>query len=493
MQERQKKFYEFGAFRLDAEECLLLRDCEPVRLQAKAFDTLLLLVQNSGHFITKDELLEKVWADSFVEENNLTKNIHALRKALNGEGEEFIETVPRRGYRFRAQVREVFADENLLVENQTKYRLVVKEEFTETDTSSFVPRKLMYLLTVFGAAILLGALAFAISTMRKAESKSAMLGASSTEAFEEYKQGRALWQTRSGENLHRATLLLESAVQKDPNFALAHAALADAYVFDYANWKKAETEATEALRIDPALGQPHATIGFARMFWEWRLGEANAEFKKAVDLSPNYATGHQWFSVNLSARGNYDGALSEMKRALELEPDSISIGADLCQAFYFAGKYDEALAQCQKILAIDPNFFNAHVYLYEIYNAMEMWDEAVSTYFKIEERSNLHLSAPDAFKKLREAYAKGGIRAFWRAQIDKLSKPFPERDCYKRAQIYARLGEEDKAVQELRGAYKNRDFNFVMVVGDPVFYDVRDNRDFVDLATEFAGDLKINY
>src|SRR5262245_53657178 len=121
MKERRKIFYEFGAFRLDSDERLLTCDGEPVRLQAKAFDTLLVLVQNNGRLISKEDLLGQVWADAFVEENNLTKNIYALRKALNDGGEEFIETVPRRGYRFRGEVREFSEDESLIFENQTKY------------------------------------------------------------------------------------------------------------------------------------------------------------------------------------------------------------------------------------------------------------------------------------------------------------------------------------------------------------------------------------
>lgn len=166
----RKIFYEFGAFRLSPDERLLLRrrrdqNDEPVHLQAKAFDTLLVLVENSGHLLTKEELLEKVWAESFVEENNLTKNISALRKALNDSGaEEFIETVPRRGYRFKADVHKVSTadaaaadDESFLLENQTKYRLVVKEEITETAEARKIssPKFKYFIFAVCAAAVLL--------------------------------------------------------------------------------------------------------------------------------------------------------------------------------------------------------------------------------------------------------------------------------------------------------------------------------------------------
>src|SRR5262245_52248128 len=104
-----KRIYEFGAFCLDAVEHLLLRNGESVPLTPKAFDLLLTLVEHHGHLLEKDELLKKVWPDTFVEEANLASNISQLRKALgDGEnGQRFIETMPKRGYRFVAGVKEV--------------------------------------------------------------------------------------------------------------------------------------------------------------------------------------------------------------------------------------------------------------------------------------------------------------------------------------------------------------------------------------------------
>lgn len=99
--------YEFGHFRIDPEERLLLRDGKPIPLTPKAFETLLALVENSGHVVRKDDLMKRVWPDAFVEEVNLAQNISAVRKALNGEGEQYIETVPKLGYRFIVKVSAV--------------------------------------------------------------------------------------------------------------------------------------------------------------------------------------------------------------------------------------------------------------------------------------------------------------------------------------------------------------------------------------------------
>jgi len=106
---KERHLYEFGPFRLEPAEHLLLRDGQVIPLAPKVFDTLLVLVQNSGHLVDKDELLRRVWPDTFVEEGNLTKNIFALRKILEGgrENEKFIETIPKRGYRFVAPITEL--------------------------------------------------------------------------------------------------------------------------------------------------------------------------------------------------------------------------------------------------------------------------------------------------------------------------------------------------------------------------------------------------
>jgi DNA-binding winged helix-turn-helix (wHTH) protein len=108
MKGRAKRFYVFGVFRIDVTERILFGEKGVVSLTPKAFDTLLVLVQNSGHVLSKDELMGLVWPDSFVEENNLAQNISALRKALGetGGGQKFIETVTKRGYRFIGNVRE---------------------------------------------------------------------------------------------------------------------------------------------------------------------------------------------------------------------------------------------------------------------------------------------------------------------------------------------------------------------------------------------------
>ena len=120
------RFYSFGAFRVDAQERLLFKGDREISLTPKVFDTLLALIENSSHVLTKKELMQKVWPDSFVEENNLAQNISLLRKAL---GETVIKTIPKRGYRFVADVSiSGDEDETMIVRERTRARIVVESD-----------------------------------------------------------------------------------------------------------------------------------------------------------------------------------------------------------------------------------------------------------------------------------------------------------------------------------------------------------------------------
>jgi pimeloyl-ACP methyl ester carboxylesterase/DNA-binding winged helix-turn-helix (wHTH) protein len=127
LKHKNKRFYVFGVFRIDVTERVLFNEKGPLLLTPKAFDTLLVLVENSGHVIGKKDLMEQVWPDSYVEENNLAQNISALRKVLGEGGPKFIETVPKRGYRFVADVTESSDDADLMVSERTRTRVIIEE------------------------------------------------------------------------------------------------------------------------------------------------------------------------------------------------------------------------------------------------------------------------------------------------------------------------------------------------------------------------------
>lgn len=470
-----KRFYEFDEFRVDIDERRLMRLGEPVQLTPKVFDILLTLVENCGHTVEKDRLMESVWADSFVEEGSLNRNVSTLRKVLGEDGHEprFIKTVPKRGYRFDGNVHEIVEeDEAVVVELRTKYSIAVSEQL-DTQSGRITSRLISSRLLI-GAASACVVLVLAVVWAVRAPTSDANSFAAeksnravAPQALGLYQRGRTLWQNRSVEGLHQATLDLEQAIRIDPQFALAHAALADAYAFDVSLWKKAEATANEAIRLDPQLGQPHATIGFIRTFWEWRFMDAEPHFRQAIALSPEYATGHQWYAYNLMIRNSVGTSLAEIKRARELEPDSLAINADMCQLLYFAMKYDQALDQCKKTQGIDPSFRPTYEHLYAIYSAKEMYPEAVEAYFKNEELNMTSSTPPARLDAFRKAYATGGIRGFWREHV-KMYSAYDRPHAYPLAQYHVRLGNTDEALFWFKRAAGERNFEFIFFTSDPL-------------------------
>ncbi len=458
-----KHSFEFDAFRVEVEERRLLRAGLPVTLASRDFDILLALIQNSGETVDKNDLMETVWENTFVEEGNLNRHVSTLRKILGDDpkSQRFIKTIPKRGYRFTADVREIVEQaETFSLESASRSKILIREETTEGFWTT--PRFVIAGVLVIALAGV-GWLGVGRNSVVGGKSEAVMRGTNDREAYELYLQGRALWQTRNAGDLHNATLLLEQAVAEDPIFALALAALADAYAFDYQNWKKAEAAALESIRLDPRLGEPHATLGFIQMFWGWKLRDAEDEFKQAIALSPDYATARQWYALNLAVTGHGGAALAEITRALELEPDSIPINTDLCQILYFSKRYDEAILQCRKVLERDTKATNAQLLLYDIYNAAGLYPEAVESFFR-SERSNSANWPPAELNKLRAAFRNGDIRDYWNAQITN-DRTRPTR----RAQHFARLGDADNALRSLEEAYEKRDFELVMFYSDPVF------------------------
>jgi hypothetical protein len=247
-------------------------------------------------------------------------------------------------------------DEDLVAEKVTKYRMAVRRD-TETHGNRDGGRKLtssgLLLVAAHGFRRNWSCGPFWRLTGRRRNTPDphsavkANRGTTNDKAFELYRSGRDSGQNRSALGLHQATSNLEHAASTiDPNFALAHAALADAYAFDVNLWRKAEAAANEAIRLDAGLGQPYATIGFVRTFWEWKLTEAEIVFQTGNFAQPRLRDRPSVYSINLVLRRRVGASLAEMGAApWKLEPASLAINADLCQVLYFAHKFDEALDQ----------------------------------------------------------------------------------------------------------------------------------------------------
>jgi tetratricopeptide (TPR) repeat protein len=190
------------------------------------------------------------------------------------------------------------------------------------------------------------------------------------EAYELYLKGRYFWNKRTGDDLRKSIEYLKQAIEKDPGYALAYAALADSYgiLRFYGGASRDESvvpaaaAAKKALELDDSLAEAHASLGLIASE-ELEIDRSVKELERAVELNPNYATGHHWLGLAFTARGQFDRSVEEMKRALELDPLSMIINADLSIAYSYARRYDEAEAQARKALEIDSQSFLAHYYL----------------------------------------------------------------------------------------------------------------------------------
>ena len=202
------------------------------------------------------------------------------------------------------------------------------------------------------------------------ETKVTKAATADPEAYQAYLKGRYYWNRRTAENLKKAIEQFKSATDRDPNYALAFVGLADCYAVltEYAGTPTSETlpqakaYAERALSIDGQLAEPHATLGIVNEYsWQW--AEAEKEFKRAIELNPNYPTAYHWYSILLKAVGRNDEAAAMIKRAQELDPLSSIIGVNVSRMYQLQNNHDASIENSLKIIELDPNFGPAYEYL----------------------------------------------------------------------------------------------------------------------------------
>jgi TolB-like protein/Tfp pilus assembly protein PilF len=302
------------------------------------------------------------------------------------------------------------------------------------------------------------------------------------EAHEFYLKGRYFWNKRTGADLVRAIEQFNAAIAKDPNYALAYAGLADAYVLEPAYsmapsaqaMPPAKAAARKALELDPALGEAHASLGMAIFIGDLDFAGSAAEFERSIALNPNYATAHHWFAnTTLPALRQWDRMVAEGKRALDLDPLSLIINADFGANFLLARRYPEAVAALQKTLQLDPHFPYAHTLLGQTLQCSGDLKGATAEYAKAVE-----LDPDDTGYRsyLAQAYARGDRRAEAEQILADLTAIAQTRYVgpYSFALIYLALGDKEKATERFEEAYRERigtDVGFIHV--DPMLDDLR--------------------
>lgn len=656
MSKQINQIYEFGDFRLETAEQLLLHRGQPISLTPKAFDTLLVLVQSSGHLVEKDELMKRVWGDAFVEEANLARNVWALRKTLEDDNGEhrYIETVPKRGYRFIAPVREVASpDTGVLIQRRVRARIVSEEEETSEEpqvrTKPTIPpgsvvetrgpmtalnlstprnrKRRNAALGLLAIAILIVAVAIPTVVIRNARSgttsktiesvavlpfnnlsndpeldylsegltenlinrlsqvsrlkiiahnsvfrykgkqvdpqtvggelgvQAILIGrlearggelsisgelvdardgthlwgdhyerklsdlqslqgelaqdmasalrlqlsgeektrfgqgyTRNAEAYQLYLKGRYFWNKRTTEGMKKGLESFEQAIRLDPDYAAAYVGLADCYgvlsqVGDFSPndvMPKAKAAALDALRIDETLAEAHASLAMIDELYDWNWKSADTEFKRAIELNPNYATAHHWYAMYLSAMGRQDEALAEIRRAEALDPVSLITNTNEGWILFCARQYDQAIQKLHTTIEMDPNFANAHYKLALVYEIKGMYKEAVEEHLKSKALSG---DISENVEKLKAAYATSGSKGYYREELRQLKGSSTRGYVLPKYFVLTelQLGNTEETLKWLEAAYKERTEPLAYLRVDPRFDSLRSDVRFEDL------------
>ena len=309
----------------------------------------------------------------------------------------------------------------------------------------------------------------------------------SGEAYRLYLKGRYFWNKRTEDGYARAIASYEAALALDPEFAEAWSGLADCYVLSYAlpereTMRRAKETANRAIALDPRLAEPHATLGHVHHLYDWDWDGAEAEFRKALALNPNYATAHHWFGRHLVAKGKSAEGLVEMDRAIELDPLSLIMENDRGYCFYLMRRYDEAVKQYEKTLSSDPTFTKTQIYIAYPLLKLKRYDEAIAHLQKAIEVSGRN---DEPLSMLAHAYAAKGDHV----QAASIRNELEAKAAHEyvppvfMAYLYVDQPDLDKLMRWLEKAYADDERSSILDLAiDPLFDDLRAQprvRDFV--------------
>jgi serine/threonine protein kinase/tetratricopeptide (TPR) repeat protein len=302
-----------------------------------------------------------------------------------------------------------------------------------------------------------------------------------TEAYQLYLEGRFYWKKRTEEGLNKGIAYFQEALQKDPDYALAYAGLADSYnMLAWWQFVSAQEAGPKALELDSSLPEAHASLGLEKANYEWDRISAEKEFHEALRLNPSYETTYRWYGSILSPMGRHEEAIAAAKRGQELDPTSLIDSSNVGFTLYLARRYDEAVDQLRKTMDMDANYFPTHRWLALTYLGKSMPEQALQEAQKAAILSN---NSTDSVTVLAVSYAASGNSKEATSILRSLEAASRSRyiSSFEVAAVLASLNKKDEALEFLQKAYDDHNYWFPYLNEDSRFDRLHSDPRFADL------------
>lgn len=311
-----------------------------------------------------------------------------------------------------------------------------------------------------------------------------------TEAYQLYLKGRYFVTTkRTEEWIKKGIQCFQEAIDLDPNYALAYSGIAEAYGFlasstggwsPHEAYPKSKAAALKALELDDSLGEAHCSLGFSHLLYDWNFAQAEREFQKAIELSPNYPNAHDGYGFYLKAVGRHQEAIEKCRQAQQMDPLSPFAYVSLGYAYYFARDYKKAIEECYKALEMDKNSAFAYRNLGLAYLQQSKFEEAIKALKEsiLFSREGLAFESYLGFAHAVAGQKKDALRILENLEVVDRERYVP---AYNFAMIYAGLGEMDKAFEWFDKACNERSGFLPFLKVEPIADCLRDDPRFSDL------------
>jgi tetratricopeptide (TPR) repeat protein len=315
------------------------------------------------------------------------------------------------------------------------------------------------------------------------------------EAQELYLKGEYHRSKRTPEDLNKAVDYFTQSIVKDPNYAQAYVGLADCYSLlrefsvmpPEEAYPRALAAAQKAVELDDSSAGAHTSLAFSTYYWNWDPVTAEREYKRALELDPNFVQGHHWYATFLLTSARYAEALDQIEQARKLDPASTTIQADKGWILYNAGRTGEAFTLLKQLESTDTTLATTHGYLASMYFDRKDYDN----YFA-ESKQSAQLRHDDAALAVANAadqgYAEGGLSGMWNDMLPLQKQGFGRglTSAYDLAGTYALLGNKEEALKYLQTAYERRETGLLYMNHDPDFNLLHDDLVYKEI-TERVG------